>query len=90
MKSRKFVWLISVVAVLLIIVGAVSMFMLNSNKQLFDFNQKFEYAYICWPDGTAERVKLVSWKDYDGEQIQITIDKGTYVFHSTNCVLAHE
>lgn len=61
-----------------------------SNKQVFDFNQKFEYAYVCWPDGTAEKLKINSWKDYDGEQIQITTDKGTYLFHSANCVLAHE
>lgn len=60
------------------------------NKQVFDFNQKFEYAYVCWPDGTAEKLKIHSWKDYDGEQIQITTDEGTYLFHSANCVLAHE
>jgi hypothetical protein len=61
-----------------------------TNKQVFDFNQKFEYAYVCWPDGTAEKLKIYSWKDYDGEQIQITTDEGTYLFHSANCVLAHE
>lgn len=77
------------VAVFLLIALTVSL-AACSNKQLFDVNQKFEYAYVCWPDGTAEKLKIHSWKDYEGEQIQITTDKGTYLFHSANCVLAHE
>jgi len=76
-------------AVVLLIALTVSL-AACSNKQMFDFNQKFEYAYVCWPDGTAEKLKIHSWKDYDGEQIQITTDEGTYLFHSANCVLAHE
>ena len=77
------------VAVFLLIALTVSL-AACSNKQIFDFNQKFEQAYVCWPDGTAEKLKIHSWKDYDGEQIQITTDEGTYLFHSANCVLAHE
>lgn len=77
------------VAIILLIAMAVSLTACG-NKQIFDFNQKFEYAYVCWPDGTAEKLKINSWKDYDGEQLQITTDNGTYLFHSANCVLAHE
>lgn len=79
-----------VVSIVLILVSGVLLLASCSNKQIFDFNQTFEYAYVCWPDGTAEKLAIRSWKDYDGEQIQITTDKGTYLFHSENIVLAHE
>lgn len=85
--KKKFVAV--VIAVIMLV--TVMLFCAScGNKQVFDFNQKFEYAYVCWPDGTAEKLKISSWKDYDGEQIQITTDEGTYLFHSANCVLAHE
>lgn len=85
MKKRLFV-----VMVALMLLVSVLLLTACGNKQVFDFNQKFEYAYVCWPDGTAEKLKINSWKDYDGEQLQITTDEGTYLFHSANCVLAHE
>lgn len=87
--KKKYLLLIGA-AVICIVLSVVLLLGSLSNKQIFDFNQKFEYAYVCWPDGTAEKLKIHSWKDYDGEQIQITTDEGTYLFHSANCVLAHE
>ena len=89
MSTKKFVISI-LVSVLVVSIVVVSLFNHFSNKQIFDFNQKFEYAYVCWPDGTAEKLVLKSWKDYEGDQIQITTANGTYLFHSENCVLAHE
>lgn len=89
MRKSQYATLISVVVVAALLVGIVGYFALG-NKQILDLNQKFEYAYVRWPDGTAEKLELKSWKDYDGEQIQITTDNGTYLFHSANCVLAHE
>lgn len=79
-----------IIAILLVVVLVVTLCVGCGNKQVFDFNQKFEYAYVCWPDGTAEKLAITAWKDYDGEQIQITTSEGVYLFHSANCVLAHE
>ena len=61
------------------------------NKKVFDTNYKFNYAYVVWPDGTSEKLAIKSWKDYEGEQIQIeTTDGNVYLFSSFNCVLAAE
>lgn len=87
MKRSRWMMLVAILVVAFLIGSVLTA---CGNKQLLDFNQKFEYAYVRWPDGTAEKLELKSWKDYDGEQIQITTDEGTYLFHSANCVLAHE
>ena len=61
------------------------------NKKVFDTNYRFNYAYVVWPDGTSEKLAIKSWKDYEGEQIQIeTTDGNVYLFSSFNCVLAAE
>jgi hypothetical protein len=81
------------VPVVIIAIMAIAFFGFNffSNRQVFDTTYSFNYAYVQWPDGTAEKLKIKSWKDYEGEQIQIKTEDGkTYVFHSSNCVLASE
>ena len=88
MISKHFVWgtLIGFVIVIMCILLCT-----GCNKQLFDTTYKFNYAYVVWPDGTSEKLKLKSWKDYEGEQIQIKSSSGnTYLFSSENWVLAQE
>lgn len=66
--------------------------LISCNKQLLDTTYNFDYAYVVWPDGTAEKLAIKSWLDFpDGEQIQIkTTDGHVYLFHVSNCVLADE
>ena len=81
------------IPIVIIAIVAVVFFGFNflSNRQVFDTTYSFNYAYVQWPDGKAEKLKIKSWKDYEGEQIQIkTEDGNTYVFHSSKCVLASE
>ncbi len=81
------------IPIVIIAIMAVVFFGFNflSNRQVFDTTYSFNYAYVQWPDGKAEKLKIKSWKDYEGEQIQIkTEDGNTYVFHSSKCVLASE
>ena len=84
---KKYITVILAVAVLF-----CTIFVLGScNKSIFDTTYKFNYAYVVWPDGTAEKLKVSSWKDYEGEQIQIKLENGhVYLFSSYNCVLACE
>lgn len=82
---------ITIMIVLLILVGLVALLILKGNKQILDFNNNFEYAYVCWPDGKVEKLKVSKWNDYEGDQIQIkTADGKYYLIHSSNCVLANE
>ena len=81
------------IPIVIIAIMAVAFFGFNflSNRQVFDTTYNFNYAYVQWPDGKAEKLKIKSWKDYEGEQIQIKTEEGnTYVFHSSKCVLASE
>lgn len=57
------------------------------NQQIFDLNYKFDRAYMKIGD-TWKDVAIKSWKDYDGEQIQITLEDGTVILTSSiNCIL---
>lgn len=59
------------------------------NRQVFDFQYKFNKAMLRMPDGTCKVVKISKWCDYDGsDQIQIIADDGTvYLGHSCNIFL---
>ena len=85
---KKFISLILATAML-----ALCMIVFSScgNYEMFDTTYSFNYAYVVWPDGKAEKLAIKSWTDYEGEQIQIkTEDDKVYVFNSVNCVLAAE
>lgn len=57
------------------------------NKQILDLNLKFDRAYVKIGDEWKD-VAIKSWNDYDGEQIQITLQDGTVILTSSvNCIL---
>lgn len=60
------------------------------NKQLIDVTYSFERAIIELPNGDIIEGKVSSWKDYDGDQIQVKINGKTYLVHSSNVVLISE
>lgn len=58
------------------------------NKKLLDTTYTFEYAIISLPNGNTVEGEIESWKDYEGEQLQITFENGeTYLVSSFNAVL---
>lgn len=57
------------------------------NKQLIDTTYTFNRAIVRLPDGTVIEGKLDSWKDYDGDQLQVKINDTVYLVHSNNVVL---
>ena len=81
-----------IIALMLITVIGIGMLVGCGNKQIFDFNQKFDYAIVSFPDGSAKKIELKRWTDYaDGDQLQLTAKDGTvYLVHATNCVLVSE
>lgn len=58
------------------------------NKKEFDFTYTFNYAQIKLPDGRIVEGKVDSWTDYEGEQLQITMDGNTYLVSSVNVVMS--
>jgi len=59
----------------------------SCNKQIIDTTYKFDRAIISLPDGELIRGNVQSWKDYDGDQIQVKIDGTTYLVHSSQIVM---
>lgn len=57
------------------------------NRQMVDLTYSYDYAQIKMPDGTIVEGKLNSWRDYDGEQVQVVIDGVTYLVSSMNLVM---
>ena len=42
---------------------------------------------IKLPDGTIIEGKVDNWTDYEGDQLQITIDGTTYLVHAANAIM---
>lgn len=59
------------------------------NKDCFDFNYTFNYAYIELPNGDVIEGLVESWTDYEGEQLQIKINGIMYLTSSFNAVLIY-
>lgn len=59
------------------------------NMQLIDTTYTYNYAQFELPDGTIIEGQLVKWSDYEGEQLQLTMEDGNvYLVSSYNAVLS--
>ena len=77
---KKFVAIIFMLVAILCFTGC-------SNKQIFDTNYTFTNAYVKIGDEWQD-LKIKTWADYDGEQLQLKLQDGTVlVVHSANCIL---
>lgn len=58
------------------------------NKTLMDVTYTYDKAIIQLANGEVVDVKVKSWNDYDGEQLQIVAEDGTvYLTNSFRCDL---
>lgn len=57
------------------------------NKQIVDLTWNYDYAIIKLPNGEVVEGKVESWKDYEGEQVQVKINGDTYLVNSMNVTL---
>lgn len=91
MKNKK-----TVVRAVCLAIAALALVLIlcmctGCNKALIDTTYKFDRAIIEMPGGDVVEVEIRSWKDYDGEQIQIIAEDGTvYLVNSVNCVLIQD
>lgn len=81
--KRLIVMLLALMTVVALLVGC-------GNKDVFDTVYTFDEAIIRLPDGTVISGEVQSWKDYEGDQLQIKIDGVTYLVHSSQVVLIAE
>ena len=71
----------------LLVVALIGMMLCGCNHTMLDTNYYFDRAIIKVGEEWKE-VKVKSWCDYDGEQLQIVAEDGTvYLTSSFNCTL---
>lgn len=76
--------------IIFIIIAFALITFTGCNKQIIDTTYSFDKAIIELPNGEVVEGKVESWKDYDGDQIQVKIDGKTYLAHSMNVCLINE
>ena len=75
------------IAVLIALLALTVIVLTACNKQVLDFNLKFDRAYVKIGDEWKD-VAIKSWRDYDGEEIQIILQDDTVILTSSvNCIL---
>jgi hypothetical protein len=70
-----------------VFVGAFAFHTFNGNRTLIDTKFYYDYAIVQLADGSVIKGKVDNWLDYEGEQIQVTINGETWLVHSANLSL---
>ena len=73
----------------LVLITLMATALCGCNKNMMDFTYKYDYAYIKLPNGEVVEGYVTSWTDYEGEQLQVTINGVTYLTSSYNCTLVY-
>jgi len=72
---------------ILLMVALLSLILTGCNYQFVDLDYTYNYAIINL-GGEYKEIEIQSWKDYEGEQIQIKDKEGNiYLTNSFNCTL---
>lgn len=80
---------IRIFTILTMIIGLV--ILTGCNKTLIDTQYVYNKAILYLPSGEVINIDVKSWKDYEGEQLQIiSEDDKVYLTSSFNCVLIKE
>ena len=66
------------------LVGLVIVFRSNSNYKYIDNVHEFNYANITLQTGEVISGPVDNWRDYEGDQLQITMNGIVYLVHSSN------
>lgn len=79
---KKFMVAIAVGTVLVLGMGLT-----GCNRQIIDTTYSFDHAILKLPDGRVIDGNVQSWRDYEGDSIQVKIDGTTYLVHLSDAVL---
>lgn len=74
----------------IVILSALVLLMFTGcNFRLFDTNYSFDRV-ICNYDGDKFVLGIDSWKDYDGEQIQVWSGGKVYLLSANKCYMVND
>lgn len=88
MKKNGFT-LIELLATIIVLGIFILLFTTGCNYQVFDTKWSYD-TIICNYNGDKFELKIDTWKDYDGEQLQITSNGKTYLLSANNCYMIDE
>lgn len=80
---KKIICILMVLAIMVSLVAC-------GNRQAFDVTYTFDRAIIELPNGDIVDGKITSWRDFDGDQLQVKIEGTTYLVHSSDVVMIAE
>ena len=80
-------YVLAMILTVIIAFGAVAFQTFNGNRTLIDTKFYYDYAIVQLADGSVIEGKVDTWRDYEGEQIQVTINGETWLVHSANISL---
>ena len=76
-----------ITCITLTIIAIIILCVTGCNKEVFDTTYTFN-KIVCNYNGDEFELKIKSWKDYDGEQLQIkTYDGNVYLLSANNCYM---
>ena len=76
--------LVTLIVGSILMIGTFAFQTFNGNRTLIDTKFYYDYAIVQLADGSVIEGKVDSWRDYEGEQIQVTINGETWLVHSAN------
>lgn len=76
--------LVTLIVGSILMIGAFAFQTFNGNRTIIDTKFYYDYAIVQLADGSIIEGKVDSWRDYEGEQIQVTINGETWLVHSAN------
>ena len=90
--NRQTIARIAVVFIIVVLFMMIVAFLAGcGNRQYVDMVRTYDKAIVEMPGGEVLEIELRSWRDYDGEQIQLVATDGTvYLVSSFNCVLVRD
>lgn len=69
----------------LALTGILFTFSACGNKSILDTTYRFNYAEFERPNGEVVSGKVLKWKDYEGEQVQLKMEDGNvYIVNSSS------
>lgn len=77
----------TIIVVSVIAFGAIMFQTFVGNRTIIDTKFYYDYAIVQLANGETIEGKVDSWRDYEGEQLQLTINGETWLVHSANVSL---
>lgn len=90
MSKHNIAMIVLSVIAMVIVIGAcliMGVLPITGNRSLIDTVYNFDSAIIALPNGEVIEGSVDSWHDYEGDQIQVTIDGVTYLCHMEDVTL---